>query len=161
MESVVEMRGITKRFPGVTANDRVDLAVQAGEVCFGKTQAGRQQHRAAGVGDRFGQHRAGLDCVEGQALDIAHGSGWVLAGEAQQGTAMAAVAAKGVGLDAELYAADQAVTVSPATACEGGERWWQDFVGVQAHQRCLPGEQAFGGLVGKGDHPVRGDAQQR
>jgi simple sugar transport system ATP-binding protein len=35
----LELRGITKRFPGVLANDRVDFDVKAGEVmlCWAKT----------------------------------------------------------------------------------------------------------------------------
>jgi ABC-type hemin transport system ATPase subunit len=42
-EPVIELRGITKRFPGVTANDRVDLAVQAGEIhaVVGENGAGK------------------------------------------------------------------------------------------------------------------------
>ncbi len=39
----VEMRGITKRFPGVIANDRVDLAVRVGEIhaLLGENGAGK------------------------------------------------------------------------------------------------------------------------
>lgn len=40
---MVEMRGITKKFPGVIANDRVDLNVQAGEIhgLLGENGAGK------------------------------------------------------------------------------------------------------------------------
>ena len=39
----VEMRGIVKRFPGVLANDRVDLAVRAGQIhaLLGENGAGK------------------------------------------------------------------------------------------------------------------------
>ncbi|MBC8263037.1 MAG: ATP-binding cassette domain-containing protein, partial [Anaerolineales bacterium] len=40
---LVKMRGITKRFPGVLANDHVDLEVQAGQVhaLLGENGAGK------------------------------------------------------------------------------------------------------------------------
>src|SRR5450756_161264 len=40
---ILEMRNITKRFPGVVANDKVDFDVQAGEVhtLFGENGAGK------------------------------------------------------------------------------------------------------------------------
>jgi general nucleoside transport system ATP-binding protein len=41
--ALLEMRGITKRFPGVLANDKIDFDVQAGEVhtLFGENGAGK------------------------------------------------------------------------------------------------------------------------
>ncbi len=43
MATVVEMRGVTKRFPGVLANDRVDFAVNEGEIhaLLGENGAGK------------------------------------------------------------------------------------------------------------------------
>ncbi|MGE5653410.1 MAG: ABC transporter ATP-binding protein [Bacillota bacterium] len=43
MANVVEMRGVTKRFPGVLANDRVDFAVSEGEIhaLLGENGAGK------------------------------------------------------------------------------------------------------------------------
>ena len=40
---MLELRGITKRFPGVVANDRIDFDVAAGEVhtLFGENGAGK------------------------------------------------------------------------------------------------------------------------
>ena len=41
--AVLEMRGITKRYPGVLANDRIDLDVRAGEIhaLLGENGAGK------------------------------------------------------------------------------------------------------------------------
>lgn len=43
MGPIIEMRGITKRFPGVTANDHVNLAVEKGEIhgLLGENGAGK------------------------------------------------------------------------------------------------------------------------
>ncbi len=43
MGPIIEMRGITKRFPGVTANDHIDLAVEEGEIhgLLGENGAGK------------------------------------------------------------------------------------------------------------------------
>jgi len=43
MPSAVEMKGITKRFPGVLANDRIDFAVEKGEIhsLLGENGAGK------------------------------------------------------------------------------------------------------------------------
>jgi simple sugar transport system ATP-binding protein len=43
MTQLLEMRGITKRFPGVLANDRINFDLRAGEVhtLLGENGAGR------------------------------------------------------------------------------------------------------------------------
>ncbi len=43
MDPVLEMKGITKRFPGVNANDRVDFYLRPGEIhaLLGENGAGK------------------------------------------------------------------------------------------------------------------------
>jgi general nucleoside transport system ATP-binding protein len=63
---IVELRGITKRFPGVTACDRVDLAVRRGEihVLLGENGAGKStlMHILYGLH----QPDAGEVCIDGE-----------------------------------------------------------------------------------------------
>lgn len=42
-DTVIEVKGITKRFPGVLANDRINLEIKAGEIhaVLGENGAGK------------------------------------------------------------------------------------------------------------------------
>jgi basic membrane protein A len=66
----IEMRGIVKRFPGVLANDRVDLTVQAGEIhaLLGENGAGKSTLMQI----LYGSHRkdAGEILIEGRRAHI-------------------------------------------------------------------------------------------
>src|SRR6266542_1107843 len=68
---MVEMRGITKRFPGVVANDRIDFDVRAGEVhtLLGENGAGKSTLMRV----LYGLYRAdeGEILMHGARVDIA------------------------------------------------------------------------------------------
>ncbi len=67
---VLEMQGITKRFPGVLANDHVDFDVRSGEVhtLFGENGAGKSTLMSI----LYGLHRAdeGVTLLDGEPVTI-------------------------------------------------------------------------------------------
>jgi ABC-type uncharacterized transport system ATPase subunit len=67
---LLEMRGITKRFPGVLANDGVDFEVSAGEVhsLFGENGAGKSTLMRVLFG--FHQPDTGKIYLDGEPVDI-------------------------------------------------------------------------------------------
>jgi simple sugar transport system ATP-binding protein len=69
--ALLEMRGITKRFPGVLANDNIDFDVRAGEVhtLFGENGAGKSTLMRVLYG--FYQPDEGKLRLEGEPVDIA------------------------------------------------------------------------------------------
>ena len=71
MSALLEMRGVTKRFPGVLANDNVDFDVRAGEVhtLFGENGAGKSTLMRVLYG--FYQPDGGEIYVGGEAVSIA------------------------------------------------------------------------------------------
>ncbi|MFG3290628.1 ABC transporter ATP-binding protein [Streptomyces sp. NPDC048179] len=79
-EVAVELRGITKRFPGTLANDSVDLTVHRGEIhaLMGENGAGKSTLMAV----LYGMERpdAGTVRVDGRAVDFAGPSGAMAAG---------------------------------------------------------------------------------
>lgn len=76
----VELRGITKRFPGTLANDSVDLTVHRGEIhaLMGENGAGKSTLMAV----LYGMERpdAGTVRVDGREVDFAGPSGAMAAG---------------------------------------------------------------------------------
>jgi ABC-type uncharacterized transport system ATPase subunit len=83
MEPVIEMRGIRKEFPGIVANDNIDLSLQKGEVLalLGENGAGKSTLMSI----LFGLYQAdrGQILVRGVPVDIANpleagnwGSAW-------------------------------------------------------------------------------------
>jgi len=67
---LIELRGITKRFPGVLANDNIDLDVSAGEVhtLFGENGAGKSTLMRVLYG--FYRPDAGEVRLDGKAVEI-------------------------------------------------------------------------------------------
>ena len=70
MSAIVEMRGITKRFPGVLANDHIDFSVEEGEIhaLLGENGAGKTTLMNILYG--FYQPDEGEIFVRGQKADI-------------------------------------------------------------------------------------------
>src|SRR5207342_842749 len=67
---VLEMRGISKRYPGVLANDAIDLDVRAGEIhaLLGENGAGKSTLMNILYG--LAVPDAGTILINGQAVDI-------------------------------------------------------------------------------------------
>jgi ABC-type uncharacterized transport system ATPase subunit len=77
MTLVLEMRGITKCFPGITANDHVDFQLAAGEIhaLLGENGAGKTtlMHILSGLS---GQTRETLSCVAPRCILPAPETPW-------------------------------------------------------------------------------------
>jgi len=82
MSDFIELRGITKRFPGVLANDRVDLDIRRGEVhaLLGENGAGKSTLMKMLYG--MLQPDDGQIRIEGKALRIASPSAAIDTGSA-------------------------------------------------------------------------------
>jgi len=61
MPAIIELAGITKRFPGVLANSRISLQVAPGEIhaLVGENGAGKRKVRTMADGVRRGSDRHG------------------------------------------------------------------------------------------------------
>ncbi len=72
MEPIVELRGITKRFPGIIANDNIDLTLEKGEVLalLGENGAGKSTLMSVLFG--FYHPDAGEIFVRGKKVDISN-----------------------------------------------------------------------------------------
>lgn len=70
MEAIVEMKGITKRFPGIIANDNVDLVLRKGEILalLGENGAGKSTLMSVLFG--FYHQEEGEIFVRGEKVDI-------------------------------------------------------------------------------------------
>ena len=70
MEKIVEMKGITKRFPGIIANDNVDLELRRGEILalLGENGAGKSTLMSVLFG--FYAQEEGDIYVRGEKVDI-------------------------------------------------------------------------------------------
>lgn len=70
MEAIVEMKGITKRFPGIIANDNVDLELRKGEILalLGENGAGKSTLMSVLFG--FYHQEEGDIFVRGEKVDI-------------------------------------------------------------------------------------------